>query len=270
MPLKNISPEALRRYVQSHHEKDYLLVDVRQPEEYGRAHIPGARLMPLPELARSMDQLPGDKELVFYCHSGGRSMAAAAMTEEEGFAGTIYNLTGGMLAWDGVRLADFPKVALFQGQSAVEMFKTAVNLEKGAQIFYETVGRDHAGQPWAGTFDRLAKAEVAHAKAVYHYWQQAEQGVPPFETVYAGLSGDVLEGGIPLKQALEKLARVEKDICLRLVEAALQIEYAAFDLYRTLADQVETEERQKAFLQLSQAEKAHMQSLIQTLGTCGG
>lgn len=268
MSLKPIAPEQLRQYIQSHHENSYLLVDVRQPEEYARGHIPGARLMPLPELARSLDQLPGDKELVFYCHSGGRSMAAAAMTEEEEAADTIYNLTGGMLAWDGVRLADFPKVALFEGQSPVEMLRTAMNLEKGAQIFYETIGRDHAGQSWSATFARLAQAEVAHAKAVYNYLQRVAPDIQPFESLYESLTGDVLEGGIRLKQALEKLAGVEADICLRLVEAALQIEYAAFDLYRTLADQAVDEERQKAFMQLSQAEKAHMQSLIEALGTC--
>lgn len=268
MALKHISPEQLRRYIQSHHEKDYLLVDVRQPEEYTRAHIPGARLLPLPDLAQSIHQLPTDKELVFYCHSGGRSMAAAAMTEEEGFESAIYNLAGGMLAWDGARLADFPKVSLFAGQSAADMFKTAVNLEKGAKIFYETVGRDHAAHHWSQTFARLAQAELAHAKAVYHYWQQVDAEVEPFDALFDRLSGDVLEGGMPLKTALEKLATVQKELCLRLVEMALQIEYAAFDLYRTLSGQAETEESQKAFIQLSQAEKAHMQTLIDTLGSC--
>ncbi|MFZ1982865.1 MAG: rhodanese-like domain-containing protein, partial [Desulfatitalea sp.] len=184
MSLKPISAEQLRDYSQKHHENAYLLVDVRQPEEYRRGHIPGAHLLPLPELVQSMGQLPSDKELIFYCHSGGRSMAAAAMTEEEGFAGTIYNLTGGMLAWDGGRVADMPRVNLFAGQTPVEMFRTAMNLEKGAQIFYESVGQGHSGHIWAQTFAGLALAEVAHAKVVYGFWREAQQDPAPFEALY--------------------------------------------------------------------------------------
>jgi len=56
--------------------------------------------------------------------------------------------------------------------------------------------------------------------------------------------------------------------CIRLVEMALQIEYAAFDLYRTLADQAREDESRQAFTQLSQAEKGHMQSLIRVIGEC--
>ncbi|MBT8339496.1 MAG: sulfurtransferase [Desulfatitalea sp.] len=268
MSLESISPQALRHYVQSHHEKAYLLVDVRQPDEYRQSHIPGARLMPLPQLAQRLDELSADKELVFYCHSGGRSMAAAVMLEEQGHAGPIYNLTGGMLAWDGGRLADFPRVALFKGQTAQEMFRTAINLEKGAQLFYEAVGRDFDGRTWSDTFVRLAKAEVAHAQTIHGFLKEIEPAVASFESVYGNADGDVLEGGMTLAQAMERLVPTQDESCIRLVEMALQIEYAAFDLYRTLADQTGAVQRPQAFIQLAQAEKAHMQALITALDQC--
>jgi rhodanese-related sulfurtransferase len=50
-----------------------------------------------------MDRLPADKTLVFYCHSGARSMVAAAMMDEEGFDGPLHNLAGGLMAWEGGR-----------------------------------------------------------------------------------------------------------------------------------------------------------------------
>jgi len=124
MSPKPISPEALRRYIQDHQEKHYLLVDVRQPQEYRQGHIPGASLIPLPQLVQDMDQLPADKELIFYCHVGGRSMAAAAMVEEDGREGPIYNLTGGIAAWDGERVPDMPRLKLFAGQSTPEVFRS--------------------------------------------------------------------------------------------------------------------------------------------------
>lgn len=269
MSIKDITPQALRDYVQNHHENTYVLVDVRQPQEYQMGHIPGARLMPLPDLVRTMDMLPAEKELIVYCRSGGRSMAAAAMLEEEGFSVPIYNLAGGMLRWDGAELEDFPKVGLFAGNSLADMFETAVNLEKGAQLFYEAVGRDYAGHDWSRTFERLAKAEIAHARTVHKRWQRIDAGIDAFEPLYERLSGEVIEGGMSLEEALKKAAGAEKDACLRLIEMALQIEYAAFDLYRTLADQADTEEGRDAFIKLAQAEKAHMQALINAIDGCG-
>ena len=61
---------------------------------------------------------------------------------------------------------------------------------------------------------------------------------------------------------------MKKEACLRLIEMALQIEYAAFDLYRNLADEVNTEEGRQAFLGLSHAEKAHMGALIGDIEAC--
>ena len=269
MSIKDITPDALREYVQKHHENAYVLLDVRQPHEYQMGHIPGARLMPLPDLVRTMNMLPAEKELIVYCRSGGRSMAAAAMLEEEGFSASIYNLAGGMLRWDGAELEDFPRVSLFAGHSLADMFEMAMNLEKGAQLFYEAVGRDYASQDWSATFERLSKAEIAHARTVHKRWQRIDAGIEAFDTLYEGLSGEVIEGGMSLEEASKKAAGVEKDACLRLIEMALQIEYAAFDLYRTLADQGDSEEGREAFIKLAQAEKAHMQSLIDAIDGCG-
>jgi rhodanese-related sulfurtransferase len=268
MQLKAMSPEQLRQFTQTHHENAYLLVDVRQPEEYRRGHIPGALLLPLPELARSMERLPADKELIFYCHSGGRSMAAAAMVAEEEAHSTIYNLTGGMLAWDGARLGEVPRVHVFAGQSTVPMLRTAMNLEKGAQRFYENVSRRAADHSWGQTFAILAQAEVAHARVVHGFYSRLQADAPAFEALYDGLDGEVLEGGLMLSAALEKAAAIQGQACLRFTELALQIEYAAFDLYRTLAEQAGAEAERAAFIHLAQAEKAHMQGLIKTLEGC--
>jgi rhodanese-related sulfurtransferase/rubrerythrin len=269
MGLKSMSAEQLRQLIKTHHEKNYVLVDVRQPEEYRRGHIPGARLLPLRDFVQSINQLPTDKEVVLYCHGGGRSMAAAVMLEEEAPHASIANLTGGMLAWDGVRLADSPQVRLFEGQTRTQMLKTAMDLEKGAQRFYEAVASAHDGKPWAQVFARLAKAEVAHARSVYAFRRRDEAHLAPFEELFEQCQGEVLEGGMTLKTALEQLSQVPEDACLRMVEMGLQIEYAAYDLYRTLSDHSDVDETtRQAFISLAQAEKAHLQILIDTTVQC--
>ncbi len=47
-------------------DEDIQLVDVRQPSEYRSSHIPGAQLIPLPTLAKSLDQLDRNKPVVVY------------------------------------------------------------------------------------------------------------------------------------------------------------------------------------------------------------
>ena len=270
MRIRDLSPEALRQFIQDHHEQAYALIDVRQPGEYERGHIPGARLIPLPELVQTMEALPRDKKMVFYCHSGARSMAAASMVAEESIgSGDLLNLAGGMLAWDGGVAADYPNVRLFAWQAAPEeMLKTAMNLEKGAFNFYTRVSGQYPEQPWVKVFAHLAKEERGHARTVYRFWRQMVTGGDEFQTVFEALSGEVLEGGMTLSEALVKLADIKNRICLRLIEMALSIEYAAFDLYRTMADRIAATDAQEAFITIAQAEKAHMRSLARAMEHC--
>ena len=270
MTIQDLTPEALRRFIQSHRETAYRLVDVRQPGEYEASHIPGARLMPLPELVQSMSGLPQDQDLVFYCRSGARSMAAASMVADEGTTtGRIYNLAGGILAWDSGLAQDYPQVGLFDFQAPpADMLHRAMNLEKGALNFYLHVRQAYAGEEWSDVFGRLSKAEIGHARTVYRFWKQITSHAPDFDTVFAGLSGDVLEGGLPFEKAVDQAAAIQGAACIALIELALRIEYAAFDLYRTMADRSPAPDAREAFLTIAQAEKAHMQALIEAIDIC--
>jgi len=270
MGIKDLTAEELRQFIQDRHENDYALIDVRQSGEYEQGHIPGARLVPLPELVQSLDSIPAGKQLVFYCHSGARSMAAASMVEEEGMGeGDLINLLGGIMAWDGGITDHYPQVQLFNWQAAPsDMLLTAMNLEKGALNFYTQVHTRYPDQTWVKVFADLAKAEMGHARTVYNLWRQIETDGDEFEVVFDGLSGDVLEGGMKLDAALEKMGSLKGPICLRLIELALKIEYAAFDLYHTMADRVTAADAQEAFITISQAEKAHMQYLSRAISGC--
>ncbi len=275
MRIKEMTPQALRDFTRQHKETGYALIDVRQPHEYELGHIPGSCLMPLPQLFQTLDRIPVDKDLVFYCHSGSRSMVAARMAEEEAVTGgEIYNLAGGMLTWDGGVVADYPQVQLFgRLTSPVEMMKTAMDLEKGAMRFYTQAAAQFDSHRWSKVFAQLAGAEVAHAKAVYGFWLKFDGGGAQdesFEALFETLPGDVLEGGMALDSALAKITTVANHACVRLVELALQIEYAAFDLYRSMADQITATEAQQAFLSIAQSEKAHMAALAKALDGCQG
>ena len=73
------------------------LVDVRTSEERGRARIEGSILLD-DEGSRAVSALPRDTRLVFYCHTGVRSLSAAEHFRTEGFT-DVHNLEGGIDAW---------------------------------------------------------------------------------------------------------------------------------------------------------------------------
>ncbi len=80
------------------HEPPFLL-DVREPHEFKDGHIPGARLVPLGDLAARLSDLPTDREILVVCRSGNRSSRATKQLTKAGL--NAVNLRGGMIGWQG-------------------------------------------------------------------------------------------------------------------------------------------------------------------------
>ena len=74
------------------------IIDVREPNEFAYARIPGAVLKPLGDFREWAQELDKDREYVLQCHTGSRSWQAAYLLERMGFA-KVYNLSGGIDAW---------------------------------------------------------------------------------------------------------------------------------------------------------------------------
>jgi len=267
-----LDSEELRRYVENHSEKDYLLVDVRQPAEYREGHIPGAVILPLMELESKLFELPADRDLVFYCHIGGRSLSAADLAREaEVTEKKIFHLHGGIMAWDGKTLPDFPRVQVFdKSADHSQLLMTAMDLEKGAYRFYRHLLDAFREESFADTIEVLSKAETAHARSLYRFWKRSETDPPSFETLFEQLKGDILEGGESLAEVLDRVRQAGDKPCVSLLETALHIEYSAYDLYRTMAEGTDEAEAKEAFMTISQAEKSHMRKLAAAIPQCPG
>ncbi|AFY81656.1 molybdopterin-synthase adenylyltransferase MoeB [Oscillatoria acuminata] len=82
--------------------KDFVLIDVRNPNEYEIAQIPGSVLVPLPDIEQGkgvekVKELANGHRLIAHCKMGGRSAKALGILKEAGIEGT--NLKGGIAAW---------------------------------------------------------------------------------------------------------------------------------------------------------------------------
>jgi rhodanese-related sulfurtransferase len=81
------------------------IVDVRQPDEYAKGFIAGAVNLPLRELARNLQALPGlDKDIVVVCNTGHRAAIGMAILQMLGYK-KAKALDGGMQSWQTAKLA---------------------------------------------------------------------------------------------------------------------------------------------------------------------
>lgn len=74
-----------------------LVVDVREPDEYARGHLPGARLAPLQTVPSLVGELPTDEPVYLVCAVGARSAQAAMFLAQHGV--DAVNVDGGTRDW---------------------------------------------------------------------------------------------------------------------------------------------------------------------------
>ena len=81
-------------------ERDFVLVDVREPNEFEINQIPGSVLIPKGEFlnGNALGQLPADKQVVLHCKTGVRSAEALAVVKGAGYADAVH-VGGGVVAW---------------------------------------------------------------------------------------------------------------------------------------------------------------------------
>jgi len=81
-------------------ERDFELIDVREPNEWDIVHIPGAVLVPKGEFlsGKALESLPGDKPIVLYCKGGVRSAEVLAIVKGAGYSDAVH-VGGGVVAW---------------------------------------------------------------------------------------------------------------------------------------------------------------------------
>lgn len=268
-----VDSEGLRQYIDANHESRYLLIDVRQPDEYHDGHIPGAFLMPLGELEQKLFTLPQDRDLVLYCYHGPRATVAAMLVEEGEVltTGQIYLFHGGMRAWDGHAIAVLPELKKITEAETKEAFLyQAMNMEKGAGRFYATWADRLKETPLVPVFKLLQDAELGHARMLYNLWALSQTNPKSFKMLYAGLEGDIVEGGRSYDSAMDEANLLTDFNGIRLLEWALYLEWSAYDLYRNKAEITQESDLKKALLVLAQGEKGHIRQLVKALESADG
>jgi len=266
--VTRLTPGEIKAILDRDKKGEFLLLDVRQPEEYEAGHIPGATLIPLGEVETRHGELDRNRNIIAYCRSGRRSMAAAIALCGLGFKG-LYHLDGGILAWPYETIAGIPEARpdlVTEAADVRDVLVLAIKLEKGSRDFY-VAAADRVGSPeLRETLQMLAEAEEAHMRKLY---QRAASLLPkgaiaPLEKLERELKVEHMEGGIEIAPALAEVQAKFADE-MEALEIALEKEYMSYDFYKRASMLVANPDAKTTLHELAVEERNHADMLLMRL-----
>jgi rhodanese-related sulfurtransferase/rubrerythrin len=261
--VKSIPPQEVRKIIKEKSASDYCLLDVRQPSEYEQGHLPGAKLIPLPELEPKIDTLKPNKMTIVYCRSGNRSRSAVGMLNGAGMD-DVYNMEGGILAYNGLVAAGPPEAGVFcfpENMSPEQLIAMAWYIEDGSKSYVGTIKEMSQNMDVKDILTILYEHKVAHKKTL--------------ENLYEKLSGESIKDGFPA-YVLKKPPKIVMSGCVNVPDAVhwskdkdaseildfmMALEANTFDLYLKLGREVKSERARSVFMQLSEEEAGHLDKL---------
>lgn len=265
-PVRTIEPNKAKSMLDKSSGGDLNLVDVRQAGEYEEGHIPGATLIPLPELDKRLGELDSRKPTVVYCAMGGRSRVAAQMLTGKGFD-EVYNLKGGYKGWKG-ETAFGPEDAglhVFSGSESLhDVLVTAYSLEQGLREFYLAMQDRAESEEARSLFGQFAEIEEKHKDRIFEQYRELEQSPEDREDFESRVVARAMEGGMTSEEYLQRVSPnlgSQRDI----VDLAMSIEGQALDLYQRAAERFQDQDAVSFLRWMSDEEKSHLARLGQLM-----
>lgn len=252
--------QKVREYLEHAESGEYNLLDVRQPGEYEKGHIPGARLIPVGQIADRLEEIETDRTTIVYCGAGIRSRAAASILARAGFR-EVYSMEGGMNAWQGLVSGGSPEAGISwfaEAHTRCELTALAWLLEESTGIFYREMTRTLAEPDAVALFEELAGAEDRHKELLCTLYRELTgiSGVIDFQSVLGHFAGEkVMEGGMALDQAL---AWSEGKSSREILELSLSLEAGSYDRYLVMQERVTDDYSLRVFKTLASEEKRHL------------
>jgi rhodanese-related sulfurtransferase/rubrerythrin len=261
-PAKSMNSKQLKDFISTHDEGKFLILDVRQPHEYEKEHIPGAKLIPLPELLEHLEELDPVKPTIAYCAVGGRSRAASQLLSSKGFR-DVSNLEGGIASWLGRKAigpVETQAVVFDEKAPPEEIIPLAYGLEEGLRRFYTWLSSEMKDKNLASLFIKLASIENIHKQKLFALYANCDKAHMDVKSFEKNIVSNIMEGGFTNEEFIQK-NRPAMETVQDIIDLAMTIETQALDLYMRLADKAESEESKNIFFRIAEDEKAHLKSL---------
>lgn len=269
IPPKDVDAEAARALLSKVRPGELTVLDVRQQWEYEEFHLPGATFLPLSELEERVGEIPRDKPLLVYCHSGRRSAAAASLLASMGHP-DVSNMLGGVMAWTGATAVGGPQTGMqhYRGdETPEEILAIAFAMERELGDFYQGLASSSPDAELAATFAKLAKFEDKHKLVVYHLYKALHPHGADIEELAAKATASVLEGGRSAEEIMADAKPFEST--RKALDMAMGIEAQALDLYSRLAAVAAGPESAATLRELAGEERGHLRALATMMDRLG-
>lgn len=261
-PVKSLTADEAREFMENNQAGSYTLLDVRQPREYEESHIAGAKLVPLPQLSDVFNDLDREKPTIVYCAIGGRSRVAAQLLAGNDFT-NVFNLTGGIKSWNGAS-ATGPQemnMDMIKGdESPSEIVALAYAMENNLGNFYQRAQEKTHNPSVVDLLGFLASVEEKHKIFLSQLFDELIEDQDSGKTLDSLALSKTMEGGFDtedfLKTNSEFLTR-ETD----LLDLAMMLETQALDLYMRFAQKTQIAGSCETLNRIADEEKAHLAAL---------
>jgi rubrerythrin len=193
---------------------------------------------------------------------GGRSRAAAQMLSGKGFK-KVYNLKGGIKAWEGL-VAEGPEEAgmlyLKGDETASEIIILAYGMEAGLGSLYAKLAKTLDRPEVIRVLTQLAAIEDKHKEKLYAVYRTLNPDVRDIEAFEADIAEDVMEGGLTTDEFLSR-NKLAMQTLEGVLSTAMMLEAQALDLYLKYSQSVKEEKSKDTLYNIAQEEKAHLDAL---------
>jgi len=193
---------------------------------------------------------------------GGRSRAAAQFLAGQGFE-EVYNLKGGIAAWQGLKAfgpAEMGMIALRGNETPQEVIVLAYGMEQGLADFYSRVPAMTRDSEVKKIIGKLVQIEEKHKDKLFALYKTLEPATQARDLFEGRIVSGVMEGGFTGEEFLEKNKPL-LDTVQNLLSLAMMLEAQALDLYTRYAQKVEDIQSRSVLHDIAEEEKAHLATL---------
>ncbi|MBU1248368.1 MAG: sulfurtransferase [Proteobacteria bacterium] len=260
--MKDIAAEDARELLAKTRSGNMTVLDVRQDWEYEEFHLPGALLIPLPEIADRWNEIDSEKPVLAYCRSGNRSRAASTFLESLGLT-SVQNLLGGITAWNGD--GAFGPVQggmerLLGIHSEGDVLLIGYGMEEFLHYFYRRMGSDATTDDARELYDRLAGLEDHHMDSIYARYSRSVHALLDRDAFGKTVQFTVAEGGVDPDTFVADNAK-SLNTTQDIVSMAMMFEAQALDFYMRAARLPANAEFAELLTSLAREEQAHLKVL---------
>jgi sulfur-carrier protein adenylyltransferase/sulfurtransferase len=266
--IRSLKPGNVKAILDENRKGEFLLLDIRQLEEYKQGHIPGALLIPLGELEARHGELDRDEKIIVYCRSGHRSKAAAIALCRLGFR-CVYHMDGGIINWPYETIRGMPEAkpeSIIESANVQDILILAIRLEKRSWDFY-MAARNKVQLPKAMyIFQMLADIEESHMQRLYeHAIDLLDEKMLPFlEKLKTELKAEPMEDITELTPTITNVnEKLEGE--MEALEIALGKEYLSYDFYKRTSTLVKCQDAKTLLHELCLDERNHANIVLKQL-----